>query len=119
MNDREKIVLSKLLKIASNQQKIIERLAQTQDPNIAYLKSAAQITAANSGFNASHVEVTANPGGPGSDPSVQTMAGYTIKVSGAPPKNDLREKFTRQLKAMVASQKPDQAGLANLSVLFV
>jgi len=119
MNDKDKMILSKLLKIASNQQKILSRLAQVQDPNIAYLKSAAQITAANSGFNASHVEVTATPGGQGTDPSVQTMGGYTIKVSGAPPKNDIREKFTRQLKAMVASQKPDQAELANLSVFFV
>ena len=115
----EKEILSKLLKIASNQQKILVRLAQTQDPNIAYLKSAAQITAANSGFNASSVEVTANPGGASSDPSVQTLGGYTIKVSGAPPKNDVRDKFTRQLRAMVASQKPDQAELANLSVFFV
>lgn len=119
MNDKEKIILSKLVKIAANQQKALQRLAQSQDPNVAYLKSAAQITAANSGFNASHVEVTVNPGGPSSDPSVQTVGGYTVKVSGAPPQNEIREKFTRQLKSMVSTQKPDQAELANLSVFFV
>lgn len=32
MNDKEKIILSKLLKIASNQQKVLERLAQSVDP---------------------------------------------------------------------------------------
>ncbi len=119
MSDKETQILSTLLKIASNQQKILTKLAQAQDPNVAYLKSAAQITAGNSGFNATNVEVTANPGGPGSEPGVQTAAGYTVKVSGAPPQNEVREKFIRQLKAMVASQKPDQAALANLSVLFV
>ena len=118
MNEKEKVILGKLLKIASNQQKILTRLAQAQDPNVAYLKSAAQITAANSGFNAANVTVTANPGSAASDPSVKIEGGYTVTVGGAPPQNEVREKFIRQLKAMVASQKPNQPELANLSVVF-
>lgn len=116
MNEKE--ILSKLLKIATNQQKIIQRLAQQQDPNVTYLRSAANITAMNSGFNPTEITVTANPGGAGSDPSVQLGSGYTVKISGAPNKSEVRDLFTRQLKAMVASQKPDQAGLQNLSVIF-
>lgn len=117
MNNKEKIILSKLLKIASNQQKILERLAQGQDPNVAYLKSAAQITAANSGFNASQVDVTATPGSE-TGAGVQVMGGYTVKVSGAPQDNVTREKFIRQLKTMVSTQKPDQPELSNISVVF-
>lgn len=109
MNNKEKIILSKLLKIASNQQKILERLTQEQDPNIVYLKSAAQITAANNGFNASQVDVTAD---------IQVMGGYTVKVAGAPKDNVTREKFIRQLKTMVSTQKPDQPELSNIFVVF-
>src|SRR6185369_6223961 len=32
MNDKEKLIVSKLLKIAANQQKVLERLAQSVDP---------------------------------------------------------------------------------------
>lgn len=32
MNNKEKLIASKLLKIASNQQKVLERLAQSVDP---------------------------------------------------------------------------------------
>lgn len=119
MNDKEKLILNKLLKIASSQQKILVALAQQQDPNIAYLKSAAQITAPNSGFNASSVEVTPQPGSPSSDAGVTLAAGYVVKVGGAPPSEEVRQKFIRQLKGMVAAQKPDQPALANLSVIFV
>ncbi len=122
MNDKEKIILGKLLKIAANQQKILTRLAQ-QDPNISYLKQAAMVTAANSGFNATHVEVTANPGTTIEDPvpnpaSTTVEGGYTVKIAGAPKQNELREKFIRQLKTMVSTQKPDQPELSNLSVIF-
>ena len=119
MNDNEKNILNKLLRIASNQQKILTKLAQQQDPNVAYLKSAAQITAPNSGFNATSVEVTPNPGGGGSDPSVTIASGYTVKVGGAPPNEEVRQKFIRQLKGMVSTQKPNQPELSNLSVVFV
>lgn len=118
MSDKEELIISKLVKIASNQQKILQKLAQQQDPNIAYLKSAAQITAPNSGFNASSVEVMPKPGS-GSDPSVQVAGGYTIRVGGAPPKEDIRQKFIRQLQNMVATQKPNQPELANLDIIFV
>lgn len=123
MNDKEKLILGKLLKIAGNQQKILTRLAQSQtDPNIQFLKEAAMVTAANSGFNATSVEVTPNGGGTVDEPAqvsaVQIMHGYTVKVSGAPPQNEIREKFIRQLKAMVAAQKPNEQELANLSVIF-
>lgn len=32
MNDKEKLIVGKLLKIATNQQKVLERLAQSVDP---------------------------------------------------------------------------------------
>jgi len=32
MNDKEKLIVGKLLKIAANQQKVLERLAQSVDP---------------------------------------------------------------------------------------
>jgi hypothetical protein len=121
MNDKEKVIIGKLLKIASNQQKIITRLAQQQqDPNIQYLKQAAQVTAANSGFNATSVTVTSSAGStdPGQASTIQVQGGYTVTVGGAPQQNELREKFIRQLRNMVATQKPNQPELANLSVIF-
>ncbi len=120
MNNKEKLILSKLVKIAANQQKILERLAQEQDPNINYLRTAAQVTAVNTNFTATSVDVKANPGSTvGSSQSpIKIEGGYTVTVGGAPPQNEVREKFIRQLKAMVASQKPNQPELANLSVVF-
>lgn len=117
----EKLIINKLFKIAANQQKIIQKLAQAQqDPNIQYLKQAAQITAANSGFNATSVTVTANPGSTDTEQTstIQVAGGYTVTVGGAPQQNELREKFIRQLRAMVATQKPNNPQLANLSVIF-
>jgi Fic family protein len=120
----EKLIITKLLKIAANQQKIMQRLAQLQqqDPNITYLKRAVQVTAANTGFNATQVDVIASPGTDGTKSpasNIITEPGYTVKLAGAPVRNEVREKFIRQLKAMIAAQKPDQPQLANLSVIFI
>jgi len=121
MNEKDKLILGKLLKIASNQQKILTHLAQAQqDPNIQYLKQAAMVTAANSGFSATDVQVTANAtNSPAPTSNITISGGYTVKVSGAPKQNEVREKFIRQLRAFVAAQKPNDQELANLSVIFV
>jgi len=118
MNEKE--ALAKIYKVLSNQQKILVRLAQAADANIEYLKKAAQITAVNTGFTATNVEVTAAAGSTVPEPAstVKIAGGYTVKVAGAPKDNATREKFIRQLKSMVQTQKPGDEQLSNLSVIF-
>lgn len=122
MSNKDQAILEKLVKIASKQQKILQRLAQT-DPNAqaeAYLRSAAQVAAANSGFTASNVSATYRGGSTGStdgSASVVTVeGGWTVSVAGAPKDNKVRQQFINQFKTQVQTQKPELA--KNLSVIL-
>ena len=100
----EKLILDKLIKIANNQQKILAKLAQAVDPNLDYLKRAAQVAALNSGFSVTNVEVSG------------TSAKYNIIVSGAPKDNKTRQKFLDTLIKQVNSQKPELANVLAISL---
>lgn len=74
MNDNEKKIIGKLIKIATAQQKMLTKLAQVVDPNVATLKSAAEIAAMNLNSGAPiNINVT---------PAVAPEQGYKIEVKG-------------------------------------
>lgn len=123
MNSKK--VLEQLVKIANNQQAIINKLAAYTDPgkshgapqidpNIAYLKGAAQVSASNSGFNATDVNV--EHFGAASHDNVIEKGNYVVKVSGAPQNNQIRQKFLTTFKTQVQTQKPELSD--NLSVIL-
>lgn len=107
MNSKEKLILEKLISLASKQQKILTKLAQAvQDnsqANIQFLKDAWTTTAVNTGFEGHTPEVSFTPSSTGS-PGVTLGEKYTLK--GPVPAN-LREKFDRQFKAYVGGQRSD------------
>lgn len=116
MNSKDKLIISKLVKLARNQQKILEKLAQmTPDPNIEYLKNAWTTAAVNSGVTTvatPEVEFT-----PGKDQdNVQIGETYTIYADGIPSDNELRKKLMDTFKTQVKSQKPDLDG--KLGIIF-
>lgn len=116
-----KKVIAKLIKIAQNQQKIIEKLAQQSDPNIDYLRSAVQVAVVNTGFKARTFYVTTKGGGavPPGNKMTSSPVGYIVSMEGSPENNNLRQRFVDVLKKQIATQKPDQPELVdNLSVLF-
>jgi hypothetical protein len=121
MNDRETEIITKLISIASSQQKIIRKLAQDAvDPNIRYLTEVAQVAAANVGFTATNVIVTVKPGGDASPEGggelISTPKGYIVSLSGAPSDTKTRQKFIDIFTKQVQSQKPEIS--SNVSILF-
>lgn len=119
--DKEELVIRKLLRIASNQQKILAKLAQVVAEDYSdYLKGVAQVAAANAGFQATDVHVTRTEGHTGSTAgstdTVVVEPGYIVTVKGAPKDNATREKYLNTFKTQVKTQKP---GLeANLSIIL-
>src|SRR5574338_498112 len=113
MNSKEKLIIQKLVSLATKQQKILTKLAQVaQDnsqANIQYLKDAWTTTAVNTGFEGHTPEVSYTP--PAESNGVTLGEKYTLK--GPVPAN-LREKFDRQFKAYVGGQKPDLAGKVSI-----
>ena len=116
MNDNEKTILQKLANIFSTQQKVMTRLAQATDPNMAYLKRAAEQAAANVGLegmgNAFKVEVSLKP----ADEILNPHTSYIVSIFGAPAKNEIRQKFLDTFNKQVETQKPELAG--NVSTIF-
>jgi hypothetical protein len=121
-----KKVLEQLVKIAQNQQAIITKLAAHTDtgkagnpapanPNIGYLKGAAQVSASNSGFNATNVEVEYY--GAASHDNIVEKGNYVVKVSGAPQNNQIRQKFLTTFKTQIQTQKPELSD--NVSIMLV
>lgn len=116
----QKLIISKLLKLAGDQQKVIQKLAQlvqnVQDPNVAYLQRAWQTATVNSGVpQVSTPEVTTNPGS--TQGNVQVGGTYTINATGIPQNNTLRQKLIDTFKTQVKTQKPDLDG--KVSIMFV
>lgn len=116
----EKELLVQLFKLATKQQKIIERLAQDQkaEENIQYLTRACQTAAANCGFTATDVHASHSGAGAVNGPNTSSITTveetYTVSLSGAP--KEVREKFVVTFKAQVQAQKPDLAN--KLSIIF-
>lgn len=105
----EKAVLEKLVKIAVNQQKIIRRLAQLTDDNVAYLQRAAQVAAVNSGIK----ELTIPK-----DVAVTLGQDGIYSVNATVPagtQQDAITTFIRQFKSQIASQKPDLANRVKIT----
>src|ERR1700722_15866235 len=74
--NKDTLIIQKLIKIAENQQKILERLAQTQDPNVEYLRRAVQVAGIN---------LTPKPLALSAFVSPKQGGGYTVMVDGFPP----------------------------------
>lgn len=122
MNNKEKLVISKLLKIAENQQKIIQRLAQTVaenpsgdlasspqgDPTIAYLMGAIPVAAANAGINNVVVtKVDKHKSAPTGSGAVMADT-YTAQIQGITGKQG--DLFKQMWDKQLAAQKPDLVG---------
>lgn len=97
-----KIILNKLIKIAKNQQKILQKLSEhieplpPVDPNIAFIQLAWQVAAVNSGV----VQVAT--------PKVsksESDATYKLHASNIPEK--LKDMVLGAFKKQIQIQKPE------------
>lgn len=102
MNQKEANIIAKLIKIAENQQKIIQKLAQEVDPMVAYLGRAAATAIANAMTSGSP---TVNADGSGN---------YTVIMANTPEDNEIRTKVKDQFYRMIETQKPELTGKVNL-----
>lgn len=122
MNNKEKLVISKLLKIAENQQKIIIRLAQEvdagHDPEIDYINNrliavvAANLGLQNVSSDTSRIAGTPPAGSSDGHFNEKQPDHFVSNVSGVPA--DKQQHFTQAVGAQVQAQKP---GL-NLTIFF-
>jgi hypothetical protein len=117
MNSKEKQIISKLLKIAENQQKILSKLAQVSQEDVegnkTYLKSTWQTAGLNSGITAMkdpYVQYT-----PGTTDPSGTITGSNYTLTGEIPVNK-REQFLNTFKTQIKTQKPDLEG--KVSTIF-
>ena len=105
MSKKESEIISKLIKIANQQQTIILELAkkaQLQDPNVGYLNRAANLAAMN---NNAQGKVVVNSDGDGN---------YTVQISGITEDNALKQKIIDDFYHSIDSQKPELTGKVNL-----
>ena len=92
--DKETLIIQKLLKIADNQQKILQRLAQAQDTNVDYLHRAVQTAGVNMSQPLSLTAfVTPKDGG------------YTVTVDGFPAVSEGDPKDVQRDNAVKTSFK--------------
>lgn len=111
MDSKEKTIISKLVSLASKQQKILAKLAQAAQEDVegtkAYLKGAWETAALNSSISpvTSPQSIEYVPGGAvAGKPHVSTGSTYTI--TGAIPE-DKRLQFKNTFERQLAAQKPD------------
>lgn len=138
MNQKEKLIINKLFKLAESQQKVIQKLAQTigaaslnspkavddlQNTNpkmsseqvLNYLKSTWTTAAVNSGVGKSSTpEIEFTPGR--SEGNVQIGENYTVFANDVPNNNDMRKKLIDTFKAQIKSQKPELDG--KIGIIF-
>jgi hypothetical protein len=117
MSEKEKLILTKLVKVASDQQKVLIRLAQLaegHDAVIDYLnKGLISVVAANLGVPNVHSEITKLPGqagGVGTRPDINNptaAATYLARIYGVPEKQ--WQAFGAALHAQLTQQKPELA----------
>lgn len=116
MSDKETQVIQKLIKIMSNQQKILSKLAQAQDPAIQYLRDTAQVAGVNSQPPMSVIaNVTTNPGSQQGDVTIEQT--YTASITGVPEDNRAKQSFMDTFKRQIKTQKPELDG--RVSIIFV
>jgi hypothetical protein len=103
MSNKEKLILSKLVKIASDQQKVLTRLAQAtehQDPVVNYLNNGLiAIVASNLGLTNVHSLISVTPGILGAGSS------YVAQISGVPANK--YQLFGKALTTQLDQQKPE------------
>lgn len=112
-----KKILEKLFSIASKQQQMIMKLAQAQDPNVAWLTSVAEAAAMNVGSGLP-ITVQVSLGSPGTAPDdagVSTSVNYVIRVGGFKDEKQ-KAQFKVNLDRTIAIQKPDLS--AGISVIY-
>lgn len=118
MNSKEKLIIERLLALATKQQKVLTKLAQANmqqnetEANKGYLKQTWQVACLNSGVPGHTPTVEFTPGNTSAD-GVTVEGNYM--VTGEVPAAQ-REKFDRTFKAQIAAQKPDLDG--KVSVIF-
>jgi hypothetical protein len=120
MNDSEKLIITKLFKIAEKQQKIIHKLAQIQSPTEltkAYLKRTVDVAATNAGVRVpvgGTVSFTAGS----QDADIKIDGTYTVMVTGMNQSNETtKQNFLKVFKDQVHAQKPELDSKVN--ILFV
>lgn len=114
---KEKLILSKLLKIAENQQKILQKLAQVappeekRDENIDYIThQLVPITASNLGLQGVTAVVDVLPSTPSGGSATGSFVEeqphtYYAKISGVPkPKEKI---FADAMVRQLTAQKPE------------
>lgn len=117
MNNKD--ILNKLLTIASNQQKILSKIAQLSNkasPEEAYLYRATQQAGANIGLTLTKVNVSSSPESTlsGTPSTITIPKSYSVHVGGVP--KDKRQKFNDTLRNQVNAQKPELG--KSLSIFF-
>lgn len=120
MNPKEKLIIEKLLALANKQQKVLTKLAQANmqraedvEGNTKYLQRAWLTTVVNTGaFQGRTPDVKYTPSTNAND-GVVIEGNYM--VSGEVPVQ-YREKFERQFRSIIDSQKPELDG--KVSVMF-
>lgn len=112
--DKDALIIQKLFKIAKNQQKILEKLAQSTNLTVKYLKDAAGVAALNTGIVANNIEVTTSQGmsgtTSGSNQLISVPESYIISFKGAPKNSKIRQKFIDTLAVQIQAQKPEISG---------
>lgn len=112
-----KKILEKLFSIASKQQQIIMKLAQVQDPNVAWLQQVSEAAAMNLNTGLP-ITVQVSLGSVGTAPDdagVTTSANYTVRVGGFKEEKH-KAQFKVNLDRTIAAQKPDLS--AGISVIY-
>lgn len=118
----EKVILAKLLKIAQNQQKILEKLAQTapgHDPTIDYIThSLVPTVAVNMALNGVSVFVRILDAVPaGGDSTGQFVhkqpSRFAAEISGVPA--DKQQAFATAMMKQLQLQKPALASVFTYS----
>ena len=113
MNDKEKLIIGKLLKIAENQQKILQRLAQTQvhDPIIDYINNrliavvAANMHIPNVLANTTKQEGAGPMAGSNMDYSPKLPDQYYSHITGVPLQQ--QSAFSKATMTQLKMQKPE------------
>jgi len=122
----EKEIITKLLAIAKNQQKVIHKLAQAQglatvpveaDPNLAYLERAVMVAATNAGIKVPvGASVKSNAGS--KQDGIIVEGTYSVNVRGMSQVDEkAKENFLQTYKNQIKAQKPELDG--KVSILFV
>jgi hypothetical protein len=121
MNDSEKLIITKLFKIAEKQQKIIHKLAQMQSPTDmtkAYLKRTVDVAATNAGIKVPVGATVSFTPGIQTEDNVKLDGTYTVMVTGMNASNEAtKQTFLKVFKDQVHAQKPELD--SKVSVLFM